>query len=92
MERAEKAKEGKLSAEQQLRKWRAESEQRRKASESGRGGVNQAKSPRGSFEGSKEVHSADNLSSPKSFVHDEGLYCLTEQKVCGIACSLISAV
>ncbi|MED6192766.1 Protein WEAK CHLOROPLAST MOVEMENT UNDER BLUE LIGHT 1 [Stylosanthes scabra] len=72
MERAEKAKEGKLSAEQQLRKWRAESEQRRKASEAGRGGVNQAKSPRGSFEGSKEARSADNLSSPKSFVHDEG--------------------
>ncbi|XP_015934232.1 protein WEAK CHLOROPLAST MOVEMENT UNDER BLUE LIGHT 1 [Arachis duranensis] len=75
MERAEKAREAKLGVEQQLRKWRAEHVQRRKASESGQGGVNQTKSPRGSFEGRKEAHTADNLSSPKSLVHvehDEG--------------------
>ncbi|KAL8166036.1 hypothetical protein V2J09_007535 [Rumex salicifolius] len=40
-EKAEKAKEGKLAVENDLRKWRAESEQRRKA----------LKSPRGSTEG-----------------------------------------
>ncbi|CBI19524.3 unnamed protein product, partial [Vitis vinifera] len=34
LEKAEKAKEGKLGVEQELRKWRAEHEQRRKASES----------------------------------------------------------
>ncbi|KAL0360827.1 UNVERIFIED_CONTAM: protein WEAK CHLOROPLAST MOVEMENT UNDER BLUE LIGHT 1 [Sesamum radiatum] len=34
LEKAEKAKEGKLGVEQELRKWRAEHEQRRKAAES----------------------------------------------------------
>lgn len=33
MEKAEKAKEGKLGVEQELRKWRAEHEKRRKASD-----------------------------------------------------------
>ncbi|GMH04038.1 hypothetical protein Nepgr_005877 [Nepenthes gracilis] len=47
-EKAEKAKEGKLAAEQELRKWRAEHEQRRKAGESGYGPVI---SPRMSLEG-----------------------------------------
>lgn len=37
MEMAEKAKEGKLNAEQELRRWRAEHEQQRKATESGQG-------------------------------------------------------
>lgn len=41
LEKAEKAKEGKLWVEQELRKWRAENEQRRKAGESDKGGVNQ---------------------------------------------------
>ncbi|GAU42203.1 hypothetical protein TSUD_305480 [Trifolium subterraneum] len=84
MEKAEKAKEGKLGVEQELRKWRAENEQRRKAGESGQGVVNQNRSPRGSFEGSKEANNfdrsqyADNpaqhLSSPKNThaEHDEG--------------------
>lgn len=35
MERAEQAKEGKLGVEQELRKWRSEHEQRRKAAEQG---------------------------------------------------------
>ncbi|KAL7595437.1 hypothetical protein Lser_V15G31201 [Lactuca serriola] len=35
-EKAEKAKEGKLAVEQELRTWRSESEQRRKAKENGR--------------------------------------------------------
>ncbi|RDX83627.1 Protein WEAK CHLOROPLAST MOVEMENT UNDER BLUE LIGHT 1, partial [Mucuna pruriens] len=73
MEKAEKAKEGKLGVEQELRKWRAEGEQRRKAGESGQGVANQGKSPRGSFEGSQEANNfdrtsdaADPLSSPKA--------------------------
>ncbi|KAL9313002.1 hypothetical protein ACSQ67_018454 [Phaseolus vulgaris] len=79
MEKAEKAKEGKLGVEQELRKWRAENEQRRKAGESGQGAVNQSKSPRGSFEGSQEannfertgVDAANHLSSPKTNVHPD---------------------
>ncbi|KAA8528542.1 hypothetical protein F0562_035897 [Nyssa sinensis] len=55
MQKAEKAKEGKLGVEQELRKWRAENEQRRKAGESVQGAaVNPIKSPRISFEGKKE--------------------------------------
>ncbi|CAN0880571.1 Protein WEAK CHLOROPLAST MOVEMENT UNDER BLUE LIGHT 1 [Linum grandiflorum] len=51
MDKAENAKEGKLGAEQELRKWRSEHEQKRKAGESA---ANNSKSPRGSFEGSKD--------------------------------------
>ncbi|XP_010527031.1 PREDICTED: protein WEAK CHLOROPLAST MOVEMENT UNDER BLUE LIGHT 1 [Tarenaya hassleriana] len=47
MEKSEKAKEGKLGVEQELRKWRAEHEQRRKASESG---FNTAKTQRESID------------------------------------------
>ncbi|KAA8537746.1 hypothetical protein F0562_027674 [Nyssa sinensis] len=54
VQKAEKAKEGKLGVEQELRKWRAESEQRRKAGESGQGVVNPIKSPRPSFEEKSE--------------------------------------
>lgn len=46
LDKAEKAKEGKLGVEQDLRKWRAEHEQRRKASESAQGGINPIRSPR----------------------------------------------
>ncbi|KAK7310857.1 hypothetical protein RJT34_08620 [Clitoria ternatea] len=79
MEKAEKAKEGKLGVEHDLRKWRAENEQRRKSGESGQGVVNQSKSPRASFERSKEAHNFDQandaanpahyLSSPKADTH-----------------------
>lgn len=79
MEKAEKAKEGKLGVEQELRKWRAEHEQRRKASESGHATVNPVKSPRASFEGRQEATTFDRVSdasvpaqyasSPKSYVH-----------------------
>ncbi|KAE9609355.1 hypothetical protein Lal_00020590 [Lupinus albus] len=79
MDKAEKAKEGKLGVEQELRKWRADSEQRRKAGESDKGVANQSKSPRGSFEGSKETNIFDqakgvtspahHMSSPKAFEH-----------------------
>ncbi|XP_038897741.1 protein WEAK CHLOROPLAST MOVEMENT UNDER BLUE LIGHT 1-like [Benincasa hispida] len=54
MERAEKAKEGKLGVEQELRKWRAEHEQRRKAGDTSIGLMNPIRSPRASFEGKNE--------------------------------------
>ncbi|KAL6995516.1 Protein WEAK CHLOROPLAST MOVEMENT UNDER BLUE LIGHT 1 [Sarracenia purpurea var. burkii] len=76
---AEKAQEGKLGVEQELRKWRAEHEQRRKASESGQLGVNPVKSPRTSFEKKKESENfitvpdvaavpVHNRVSPKEYV------------------------
>lgn len=54
MEKAEKAKEGKLGVEQELRKWRAEHEQRRKAGDTGIGLMNPIRSPRASFEAKNE--------------------------------------
>ncbi|XP_022772871.1 protein WEAK CHLOROPLAST MOVEMENT UNDER BLUE LIGHT 1-like [Durio zibethinus] len=77
MEKAEKAKEGKLGIEQELRKWRAEHEQRRKATELSHG----ENPPRASFEGKKETNNfepvpvaipatpAGILASPKAHVH-----------------------
>ncbi|XP_042507637.1 protein WEAK CHLOROPLAST MOVEMENT UNDER BLUE LIGHT 1-like [Macadamia integrifolia] len=53
-EKAEKAQEGKLGIEQELRKWRAEHEKRRKAGETGQGVVNPTRSPRRSFEDLRE--------------------------------------
>ncbi|KAF8377537.1 hypothetical protein HHK36_030919 [Tetracentron sinense] len=77
-EKAEKAKEGKLGAERELRKWRAEHEQRRKANDTGQQVVNPSRSPHKSSEETKEsknfvqepgttipVHS---MPSPKVFV------------------------
>lgn len=60
LQKAEKAQEGKLGVEQELRKWRAEHEQRRKAGEAVRGVVNTInpnKSPTASFEERKETKS-----------------------------------
>lgn len=81
MEKAEKAKEGKLGVEQELRKWRAEHEQRRKAGESVQAVVNPTKSPRASFGGTNEAMKVDSapaaaavavpaqyVSSPKTHV------------------------
>ncbi|XP_031267147.1 protein WEAK CHLOROPLAST MOVEMENT UNDER BLUE LIGHT 1-like [Pistacia vera] len=76
MDKAEKAKEGKLGIEQELRKWRSEHEQRRKAAESGQG-INPNKSPRPSFEGRKESKNYDrmadasvnHISNSKAYVH-----------------------
>lgn len=74
MEKAEKAKEGKLGIEQELRKWRAEHEQRRKAGESGQG-VNSTKSPTPGLEEKKDSKKYDrmlsaaavnNMTSPKA--------------------------
>ncbi|XP_022774517.1 protein WEAK CHLOROPLAST MOVEMENT UNDER BLUE LIGHT 1-like [Durio zibethinus] len=73
MEKAEKAKEGKLGVEQVLRNWRAEQELQRKATDLSHGG-----SPRrASFEGKKETKNsepvpaapAQTLGSPKANVH-----------------------
>ncbi|ONK55416.1 uncharacterized protein A4U43_UnF3770 [Asparagus officinalis] len=50
LERAEKAKEGKLGVEQELRRWRAEHEQRRRASNAARNSNLPPKSPARSFE------------------------------------------
>jgi hypothetical protein len=76
LDKAEQAKEGKLGVEQELRKWRAENEQRRRASNSGLGAANPNKSPRESFEVRKESKSVDRVldaavdyvSNPKSNV------------------------
>lgn len=62
MDKAEKAKEGKLGVEQELRTWRSEHEQRRKA-ESNQG----AKSPGPSLEGGKaEARHSDAGATPVS--------------------------
>lgn len=60
LHKAEKAQEGKLGVEQELRKWRSEHEQKRKAGEAVRGAVNTInpnKSPRASFGERKETKS-----------------------------------
>ncbi|KAF8405034.1 hypothetical protein HHK36_009930 [Tetracentron sinense] len=77
-EKSGKAKEGKLGIEQELRKWRAEHEQRRKASDTGQGMINPARSPRRSFEDRKGLKSViqesdsdvpvHSVTSPKVFV------------------------
>ncbi|PSS19755.1 Protein WEAK CHLOROPLAST MOVEMENT UNDER BLUE LIGHT 1 like [Actinidia chinensis var. chinensis] len=62
LQKAEKAKGGKLGVEQELRKWRAESEQRRKVGELGQGQeVKQVKSPRASVEERKEFKESNNF-------------------------------
>ncbi|CAL9090831.1 unnamed protein product [Musa textilis] len=53
--KAEKAKEGKLGAEQELRKWRAKLEQRRRATDAAKGTINP---PLRSFEQSSEPKSS----------------------------------
>lgn len=77
MEKAETAKEGKLGVEQQLRKWRAEHEQRRKASETNQGPTAPNRAPDRSFEERKESNSfvkapdmvaVPYLSTQKSYV------------------------
>ncbi|XP_073294966.1 protein WEAK CHLOROPLAST MOVEMENT UNDER BLUE LIGHT 1-like [Primulina huaijiensis] len=64
MLKAEQAKEGKLGVEQELRKWRAEHEQRRRASESVPPAINVSKSPRASFDDSKAYESRNFISIP----------------------------
>ncbi|XP_051139229.1 protein WEAK CHLOROPLAST MOVEMENT UNDER BLUE LIGHT 1-like isoform X2 [Andrographis paniculata] len=65
LQKSEKAKEGKLSIEQELRKWRADHEQRRKAGES----VLANRSPKQSFE---EVMETRNfISTPNSLVFQQ---------------------
>ncbi|RAL47271.1 hypothetical protein DM860_013236 [Cuscuta australis] len=60
LEKAEKAKQGKLAVEQELRRWRAEHEQRRKANESVTAPVNRTISPILSFADRKESKADDN--------------------------------
>ncbi|KAB2614376.1 protein WEAK CHLOROPLAST MOVEMENT UNDER BLUE LIGHT 1-like [Pyrus ussuriensis x Pyrus communis] len=59
MEKAEKAKAGKLGVEQELRKWRAEHEQRRKLGEPAQAAATATKSPKASFEARKESKDFD---------------------------------
>ncbi|XP_060187332.1 protein WEAK CHLOROPLAST MOVEMENT UNDER BLUE LIGHT 1-like [Lycium barbarum] len=75
MQKEEKAKEGKLAVEQELRKWRAEHGQRRKAGES-LPLINTTRSPTTSFEESKasktyerapEAASLHHRSSPRAY-------------------------
>ncbi|KAL8513931.1 hypothetical protein ACS0TY_013160 [Phlomoides rotata] len=63
LEKAEKAKEGKLGVEQELRKWRADSEQRRKAGES----IPKATSDETSNNFVSTPNSSSLQLSPKSF-------------------------
>ncbi|KAK7376894.1 hypothetical protein VNO80_02313 [Phaseolus coccineus] len=84
MEKAEKAREGKLGVEQELRKWRADHEQRRKAGALGQELVKHqsSKSSDASFERHKEPNSLEKphrvpiplryFSSSKSYVHSNG--------------------
>ncbi|RDX78118.1 Protein WEAK CHLOROPLAST MOVEMENT UNDER BLUE LIGHT 1, partial [Mucuna pruriens] len=75
MRKAEKAREGKLGVEQELRKWRSDLGQRRKVGELGQGGVRHSKNSK-SFDRHKEanqVHSGpiplQYISSPKAYAH-----------------------
>ncbi|KAI0495853.1 hypothetical protein KFK09_022160 [Dendrobium nobile] len=54
-EKAVKANEGKLGVEQELRKWRAEHEQRRKAGDGGRNAPNPSRTPARSFNDSLQT-------------------------------------
>ncbi|OMO78938.1 hypothetical protein CCACVL1_13997 [Corchorus capsularis] len=73
MDKAEKAKEGKLGVEQELRNWRSEHEQKRKATDSTPGG----NPGRASFEGNNETKNlepeppvpAQTVASPRAYVH-----------------------
>ncbi|CAK9135307.1 unnamed protein product [Ilex paraguariensis] len=69
LQKAEKAQEGKLGVEQELRKWRAEHEQRRKAGESVQVVVNPAKSPRTSVEDRKESKNFDQAPDASGTLH-----------------------
>ncbi|RZR99346.1 hypothetical protein BHM03_00028865 [Ensete ventricosum] len=77
MEKAEKAKEGKLGAEQELRNWRAEHEQRRRASDVAKGGVNPLKTPPKTFgqpSGPQKEESDvvdPSMSDPKSHILED---------------------
>ncbi|KAK8512465.1 hypothetical protein V6N13_082988 [Hibiscus sabdariffa] len=62
LEKAEKAKEGKLSLEQELRQWMTEHEQQQNDSESSHGGD----PPRASFEGTNQTKKAEPNTSPCS--------------------------
>ncbi|WOL02792.1 protein WEAK CHLOROPLAST MOVEMENT UNDER BLUE LIGHT 1 isoform X1 [Canna indica] len=81
-EKAEKAKEGKLGAEQELRKWRAENEQRRRANNEAKAAVNPQKSPPKSIEQPSGLQSYNkeeknvvihSMSDPKHFTPEDSI-------------------
>ncbi|XP_074582833.1 protein WEAK CHLOROPLAST MOVEMENT UNDER BLUE LIGHT 1-like [Curcuma longa] len=80
-EQAEKAKEGKLGAEQELRKWRAEHERRRRASNDAKGGVNPQRitpktldQPSGlqSFTKSEKGVGFNSMADSKQYISEDG--------------------
>ncbi|CAN6466951.1 unnamed protein product [Victoria cruziana] len=72
-EKAERAKEGKLGVEQELRKWRAEHEQRRKAKESASRVINPiSSSPTGGADEGKVVNKSDAVQDSKVFIPETG--------------------
>lgn len=71
MQKAERAMEGKLGVEQELRTWRAEHEQRRKAGDSAHGNGNANKSPRASFEGQKSGDCVQGMGKSPKEVFEE---------------------
>ncbi|WOK97671.1 protein WEAK CHLOROPLAST MOVEMENT UNDER BLUE LIGHT 1 isoform X1 [Canna indica] len=76
MEKSEKAKEGKLGAEQELRKWRAEHEQQRRASGAAKGGLNSQRNPLRTFEQPTVLQSSskvenDYMSYTNSFTSED---------------------
>ncbi|KAH1121668.1 hypothetical protein J1N35_004828 [Gossypium stocksii] len=64
--KAEKAKEGKLGVEQELRQWRAKHEKRRKTSGSSHGG----NPPRSSFEGKRQSNKVEPVTMSPSSILD----------------------
>ncbi|KAL2458946.1 Protein WEAK CHLOROPLAST MOVEMENT UNDER BLUE LIGHT 1 [Forsythia ovata] len=68
LHKAEKSKEEKLGVEQELRKWRADHEQKRKLGDSVPGLVNQNGTPRTSFD---EKQEPENLVSKTNVQHGE---------------------
>ncbi|OAY22918.1 protein WEAK CHLOROPLAST MOVEMENT UNDER BLUE LIGHT 1 isoform X2 [Manihot esculenta] len=77
MMKAEKAKEGKLAVEQELRKWRAEHEQKRRTGEPGQRVAAAVKTPSASFEdgkGSNNFVKVTNASVEYESSHKAQLY------------------
>lgn len=69
LEKADRAKDGKLGVEQELRRWRAEHEQRRRANDASQNVANPSGSPPKSAEDSREAKSFSTVDASTMFVH-----------------------
>jgi hypothetical protein len=69
LERAERANEGKLGAEQELRRWRAEHVQRRKAHEATKYAVSPVSTPPRTFDEHKNSYQEDDVSLTDPKLH-----------------------